>query len=412
VLNVDWTPIGQGSVSITVDRVKCKRFQIPLVPACAITIHKSQGGTYDTVVMQYDKKMVQQLVYVAMSRATSLDGLYMINKNEDHEFYHGRGNNSHSVREIRDECERLERHPLNTITKKAKRFFDNDDDEVAENKKTRVVSHNVQSLPAHKNGIETDEVFRRAEYLALNETWMDGDHLVPIEGYELAHYEKRDPGGTAGGCAIYRSVDSLSTCEPIPKIPEIERLYRVQSGVGDICLVAVNLHGRRLFVLGSIYIHPNVKLAEAQLLCRASMAQYGTSILAIIPTLEVEIDVPIALMGDINIDVNKRPEFAEWLAEEFGLMHHPSALPTTLGGTCVDHIFLRNMNTECMPFISYYSYHNPLLYRLALMKLKIKYHLREYVLSFITICSGTCFQGYDVITSGISEIVDRTCYFL
>jgi hypothetical protein len=60
--------------------------------------------------------------------------------------------------------------------------------------------------------------------------------------------------------------------------------------------------------------------------------------------------------------------FAEWLAEQFGLIHHPSALPTTLGGTCIDHIFIRNMNTECMPFISYFSYHKPLLYRLALKK--------------------------------------------
>jgi hypothetical protein len=130
----------------------------------------------------------------------------------------------------------------------------------------------------------------------------------------------------------------------------------------------VNLHGRRLFVLGSIYIHPNVKFADAQLLCHASLARYGTSILAVIPTLEVELDVPIALMGDINIDVNKRPEFAEWLAQQFRLIHHQSALPTTLGGTCIDHIFLRNMNTQCMPFISYFSYHKPLLQKLALMR--------------------------------------------
>jgi hypothetical protein len=123
-----------------------------------------------------------------------------------------------------------------------------------------------------------------------------------------------------------------------------------------------------MFVLGSIYIHPNVKFPEAQLLCHASLARYGTSILAIIPNLEVELDVPIALMGDINIDVNKRPEFAEWLAQQFGLKHQPSALPTTLGGICIDHIFLRNINTQCMPFISYFSYHKPLLQKLALMR--------------------------------------------
>ena len=93
----------------------------------------------------------------------------------------------------------------------------------------------------------------------------------------------------------------------------------------------------------------------------------GESILAIIPKLKVELNVPIALMGDINIVVNERDEFAKWLAKEYRLKHHPSALPTTIGGTCIDHIFLRNMNTECMPYVSYFSYHRPLLNKLALM---------------------------------------------
>jgi hypothetical protein len=53
------------------------------------------------------------------------------------------------------------------------------------------------------------------------------------------------------------------------------------------------------------------------------------------------------------------------LAREFNLMHHATPLPTTHGNTCIDHIFLRNMTTECMPFVSYFSYHRPLLSRLS-----------------------------------------------
>jgi hypothetical protein len=97
------------------------------------------------------------------------------------------------------------------------------------------------------------------------------------------------------------------------------------------------------------------------------MAQYGKAILSIIPELDVELDIPIALMGDINIDVGKRHDFATWLEQQFGLVHHSSALPTTLGGTSIDHIFLRNINNECMPFISYFSYHKPLLNKLDVL---------------------------------------------
>ena len=85
-----------------------------------------------------------------------------------------------------------------------------------------------------------------------------------------------------------------------------------------------------------------------------------------IRNLEVELDVPIALMGDFNVEMNNdKHEVAEFLARQFQLIHHPNALPTTLGGTCIDNIFLRNMNTECMPYISYFSYHRPLLGKLA-----------------------------------------------
>ena len=79
--------------------------------------------------MQYDKKQDTQLVYVAMSRATSLDGLHMVNFEDDNKFYHGRGNNSPSIREFRDEYSRLEQHPLPTIAKRALRFFNKDDDD-------------------------------------------------------------------------------------------------------------------------------------------------------------------------------------------------------------------------------------------------------------------------------------------
>ena len=156
VIKGDWTPMRQGSVSIGLGRnggIKCRRFQFPLVPACAITIHKSQGGTFDSVVMQYDKKQDQQLVYVAMSRATSVEGLHIVNKDKDHVFYHGRGNDSPSIREIRNEYVRLEQHPLRTITDRAETFFDVEED--GETKKVVVVSHNVQSsrpLQRHRDG--------------------------------------------------------------------------------------------------------------------------------------------------------------------------------------------------------------------------------------------------------------------
>jgi len=65
--------------STDTNRIVMSYKQIPLKLAWAITIHKSQGSTIDLVKINFERIFECGQFYVALSRCTSLDGLYLYN---------------------------------------------------------------------------------------------------------------------------------------------------------------------------------------------------------------------------------------------------------------------------------------------------------------------------------------------
>lgn len=65
VVPVHSVTIELHTATVTLDRkmdVSCHRKQFPIMQESAVTIHKSQGGTYSQVVYDYHKRHPQKLV--------------------------------------------------------------------------------------------------------------------------------------------------------------------------------------------------------------------------------------------------------------------------------------------------------------------------------------------------------------
>ena len=88
-INSDWTPIFAQKSSFLVKKVWVTQVQFPLHPAAACTIHVAQSATFQNIYIDMQtntnppKQWWQHMHYVALSRVTSLSGLYLEELNSD-----------------------------------------------------------------------------------------------------------------------------------------------------------------------------------------------------------------------------------------------------------------------------------------------------------------------------------------
>ena len=357
ILQQDWTPITKQHVNISLGgTIKCKRIQFPITSACSMTIHKSQGGTFPQIVYQYSRTQEQRLVYVALSRVTSLEGLYLTYSDnpsldpskEKPVFHHAKGSNSPAMRELRDEYKRLRNNRLRTIGDDIVEILESSEPACT------LMTINVQSLNAHHLDISKDSILTRVDYLALSETWLDDNSSVEIEGYTCVVQSKRDDA-RSGGVAIYRKT-TTKTSMAVPYTPELvsqdrDQLFGVADKYGDICAATVEVMGIEV-LLFSVYIIPGTTLKQKGWFLARKLLQTART------------GLPMVVTGDFNIDVSKREnvDFIKFMSEHFQLSLATNVRQTTTNlGTVLDLTFIRGIQANVTRYVSYFSYHRPML---------------------------------------------------
>ena len=149
-----------------------ERTQFALIPCEALTIHKSQGQTYDYVAVDITYNLSRPLLYVALSRVTTLNGLFLFGKS--------------SI--LSDECRKMTRKEKNDKIRdlrnqKSSPFFEMQrlrneavlismfpylNEKYTSNtsiSSLSIIFHNVRSFNAHKNKIERDGAYMKSDLL-------------------------------------------------------------------------------------------------------------------------------------------------------------------------------------------------------------------------------------------------------
>jgi hypothetical protein len=114
------------------------------------------------------------------------------------------------------------------------------------------------------------------------------------------------------------------------------------------------------FVLGNVYIHPNDSSSAIECCIYRSLLEYSKSIKKIISRIKPHLHTPMIATGDFNVDVSRNRSLQDLMQRKFNLTYVQTTA-TTLGNTCTDLTFARNLNVSCLPFVSYFSYHRTMI---------------------------------------------------
>ena len=75
----------------------------------------------------------------------------------------------------------------------------------------------------------------------------------------------------------------------------------------------------------------------------------------------VHIDVSMLIGGDFKTEITSNTRLTRYMGHTFNLRYIRNDAPTTIYNTTIDFVFARNLNVTLNTYLSYFSYHKPVL---------------------------------------------------
>ncbi|XP_062567225.1 uncharacterized protein LOC134229488 [Saccostrea cucullata] len=308
------------------------RHQFPLRLSWACTAHKVQGMTTDRVVVNLDKVFGAGQAYVALSRVTSKEGLFI--ETEDPNLLRKK---IYADSEIKTATVEMPKVCFREI-------FETD---ASDGKK--IVLHNIQSLRKHFQDLKNDKRFTEADIICLTETWLRHEENTiqfDIEGFQFNHL----PRGEA-----YDEKNVMN-----------QRLHLSKGGGVGLylkdemdCYHIIALSGMNIEAMAVQLLNENIILVTVY---RPSLLNVDVFLKNLQRLLDFiwTISPECIVIGDFNEDAKLNGPIQRFMKDK--QFRQLVSFNTTEGGTILDHVYVSSaLHIEVFHMPTYHSYHEAVL---------------------------------------------------
>ena len=321
-----WTPIGletrrfQRGKGVSCYRIVRKQF--PFIVAEALTNHKSQGDTYECVVVHIEPRLPRNALYTALSRAKTASGLFIVGNLKLTNKISENDPVFRELKRLKEHCSIIWSILLTSPT---------------------VYVQNIRSLNKHCADVICDPLILHSEILVLQETMTTLNDTFSIPGHfpiSRVDGKARIPGS---GTHIYSR--NPSKCHSA-----LAHTSCHNNGSTEILVVEISDPSikHETVTLISVYKSPRVSLTNLISDLDMIMSKINLSLRSII-------------VGDFNI----HPESHDGrvLFMYFASKNFYSAISgiSTDYNTQLDHVFYRGFCPTVNFYESYFSDHKPML---------------------------------------------------
>ena len=314
-MNKNVVPIQRHEETMATYKYVLRR-QFPLKLAWGVTVHKVQGMTTNKCVFDMKGIFSPGQSYVALSRCTSLDGLYIQNYDPDKLYRND---------QIYTHLNQMPQHPDTEVQQFPK-------------SKLSITHQNIQGLRSKIPDI-TNHIYASSDIMVYSETFLKSQicsSTLNIEGYSIERKDRKNDSGKGGLLAYIKSGIHYSTFT-VPGL-YLEHISLCLNKIHTSQIVLVFLYRPR---------SQNITTTRKQLtilLTYITQAYAGAS---------------IVIAGDLNenlLDKNVHPIYDTFCAS--GYDQHITK-PTTTQGSLLDVVYAKACDVSCQVFQTYYSDHEP-----------------------------------------------------